>query len=102
MGPNHSPNAVRDLGQPIALSGENSLSSLSKRIGKPRAGIMRSRIITIIAVGITLGFPLGMGMVALLQAVADGNNTGLEVAFTLLVVFMGAMLISYVVRTTDA
>ena len=61
---------------------------------------MRSRIITIIAVGITLGFLLGM--VALLQAVADGNNTGLEVAFTLLVVFMGAMLISYVVRTTDA
>jgi ABC-type antimicrobial peptide transport system permease subunit len=67
---------------------------------------MRSRIITIIVVGITLGFLLGMGMgmgmVALLQAVADGNNTGLEVAFTLLVVFMGAMLISYVVRTTDA
>jgi len=61
---------------------------------------MRSRIITIIAVGITLGFLLGM--VALLQAVADGNNTGLEVAFTLLVVFMGAMLISYVVPTTDA
>ena len=53
-------------------------------------------------VGITLGFLLGMGMVALLQAVADGNNIGLEVAFTLLVVFMGAMLISYVVRTTDA
>ena len=61
---------------------------------------MRSRIATIIAVGITLGFLLGM--VALLQAVADGNNTGLEVAFTLLVVFMGAMLISYVVPTTDA
>ena len=60
---------------------------------------MRSRILTIIAVGITLGFLLGMAVVALLQAVVDGTDTGLEVAFTLLVTFMGAMLISYVVRT---
>ena len=62
---------------------------------------MRTRILTIIAVGITLGFLLGMGVVALLQAIVDGSNTGLEVAFTLLVAFMGAMLISYVVRTTE-
>jgi NhaP-type Na+/H+ or K+/H+ antiporter len=63
---------------------------------------MRTRILTIIAVGITLGFLLGMGVVALLQAMIDGANTGLEVAFTLLVAFMGAMLISYVVRTTQS
>ncbi len=43
-----------------------------------------------------------MGVVALLQAMIDGANTGLEVAFTLLVAFMGAMLISYVVRTTQS
>ena len=63
---------------------------------------MRTRILTIIAVGITLGFLLGMAVVALLRAMVDGTDTGLEVAFTLLVAFMGAMLISYVVRTTQA
>ena len=61
---------------------------------------MRNKILTIIAVGITLGFLLGMAVVALLRAVVDGTDTGLEIAFTLLVAFMGAMLISYVVRTT--
>lgn len=43
-----------------------------------------------------------MAVVALLRAMVDGTDTGLEVAFTLLVAFMGAMLISYVVRTTQA
>ena len=62
---------------------------------------MRSKILTIIAVGITLGFLLGMAVVALLRAMIEGTDTGLEVAFTLLVAFMGAMLISYVVRTTQ-
>ena len=61
---------------------------------------MRNKILTIIAVGITLGFLLGMAVVALLRAMVDGTDTGLEIAFTLLVAFMGAMLISYVVRTT--
>ena len=62
---------------------------------------MRKRILTIISVGITLGFLLGMAVVALLRAMIDGTDTGLEIAFTLLVAFMGAMLISYVVRTTQ-
>ncbi len=61
---------------------------------------MRNKILTIIAVGITLGFLLGMAVVTLLRAVVDGTDTGLEIAFTLLVAFMGTMLISYVVRTT--
>ena len=61
---------------------------------------MRSKLLTIIAVGITLGFLLGMGVVALGRAMLDGSDTGLEVAFTLLVTFMGAMLISYLVRIT--
>ena len=56
----------------------------------------------IISVGITLGFLLGMAVVALLRAMIDGTDTGVEIAFTLLVAFMGAMLISYVVRTTQA
>ncbi len=61
---------------------------------------MRNKILTIIAVGITLGFLLGMAVVALLRAMVDGTDTGLEIAFTLLVAFMGAMLIAYVVRST--
>ncbi len=63
---------------------------------------MRNRILVIISVGITLGFLLGMAVVALLRAMVDGTDTGVEIAFTLLVAFMGAMLISYVVRTTEA
>lgn len=63
---------------------------------------MRNKILTIIAVGITLGFLLGMAVVALLRAMIHGTDSGLEIAFTLLVAFMGAMLISYVVRTTQA
>ena len=43
---------------------------------------------------------LGMAVVALMRAMLDGTDTGLEIAFTLLVAFMGVMLISYVVRTT--
>ena len=61
---------------------------------------MRTKLLTIISVGITLGFLLGMAVVALMRAMMDGTDTGLEIAFTLLVAFMGAMLISYVVRTT--
>lgn len=61
---------------------------------------MRSKLLTIIAVGITLGFLLGMGVAALGRAMLDGTDTGLEIAFTLLVTFMGAMLISYLIRIT--
>ena len=61
---------------------------------------MRSKLLTIIAVGITLGFLLGMGVVALGRAMLEGSDTGLEVAFTLLVTFMGAMLVSYLARIT--
>ena len=61
---------------------------------------MRAKMLTIISVGITLGFLLGMAVVALIWAMLDGSDTGLEVAFTLLEAFMGAMLISYLIRTT--
>lgn len=61
---------------------------------------MRTKMLTLISVGITLGFLLGMAVVALMRAMLDGTDTGLEIAFTLLVAFMAAMLISYMVRTT--
>ena len=61
---------------------------------------MRTKILTIVYVGITIGFLLGMGVVALLRALMDGNGTGLEVTFTMFVAFMAAMLVWYVTKTT--
>lgn len=61
---------------------------------------MRVRILSIISVGMTIGFLLGMGVVALLRTAMDGDTPGLEVAFTLLVIMMGGALIFYVIKTT--
>ena len=61
---------------------------------------MRTRLLSIISVGITIGFLLGMGVVALLRAAVDGKNPQLEAAFTLMVVMTGGALIYYVVKTT--
>lgn len=60
---------------------------------------MRIKILTIVYVGITIGFLLGMGMVSLLQAMMDGSGTGLEVTFTMFVSLMAASLVWYVVKT---
>lgn len=61
---------------------------------------MRTRIISTISIGITIGFLLGMGVVALLRATLNGASLQLEVAFTAMVVMMGGALFYYVVRTT--
>ena len=61
---------------------------------------MRTRILTIVYVGITIGFLLGMGVVALLLAVLNDTGTGLEVTFTIFVSLMAAMLVWYVIKTT--
>ena len=60
---------------------------------------MRIKILTIVYVGITIGFLLGMGVVSLLQAMMDGSGTGLEVTFTIFVSLMAASLVWYVVKT---
>ena len=64
------------------------------------ASAMRTRILTIVYVGITIGFLLGMGVVALLGAMMEGNGTGLEVTFTMFVGLMAALLVWYVMKTT--
>lgn len=61
---------------------------------------MRTRIISTISIGITIGFLLGMGVVALLRATLNGASLQLEVAFTAMVVMMGGALFYYVLRTT--
>lgn len=60
---------------------------------------MRSRVLTIIAVGITIGFLLGMGVSAVLGAVREGGGPGLELTFTALVALMVGVLVSYVAKT---
>ena len=61
---------------------------------------MRTWILTIIAVGMTIGFLLALGMVTLLQSVLDGDDFKLSVAFTAFVGILAASLIWYVVRYT--
>ena len=60
---------------------------------------MRSKVITIVIVGITIGFLLGLGMVALLRAVTQGEDVALSIAFTVLVLLLAASLIWYLVKT---
>ena len=64
-----------------------------------RTGTLRTRILTIISVGITVGFLLGMGVSALLRAYFEGGDSGLETTFTALVALMVGVLITYVVKS---
>lgn len=59
---------------------------------------MRTQMLSIISIGITIGFLLGMGVVALLRSLLDGQTPGLEVAFMAMVVLMGGGLVYYVVK----
>ncbi len=60
---------------------------------------MRTRVLSVISIGITIGFLLGMGIVALLRALLDGKTPQLEVAFTMMVLMMGGGLVYYVFKT---
>ena len=60
---------------------------------------MRTRILSIVSIGITIGFLLGMGVVALLRSAMRGETPDLELAFTLMVAMMIGALIIYVVKT---
>jgi NhaP-type Na+/H+ or K+/H+ antiporter len=59
---------------------------------------MRTRILSIISIGITIGFLLGMGVVALLRSLLDSETPQLEAAFTMMVVMMGGGLVYYVYK----
>ena len=60
---------------------------------------MKSRVLAIISVGITIGFLLGMSVIALLRALVEGHSAQLEMSFTGLTGFMAAMLVTYVIKT---
>ncbi len=65
----------------------------------PNGNALKSRILTIIAVGITIGFLLGMSVIALLRALLDGDPAELEISFTALTGIMTALLVTYVIKT---
>ena len=65
----------------------------------PDGWAMRSWILTIIAVGITIGFLLGMSVIALLRALLDGDSAELEISFTALTGLMTALLVAYVIKS---
>lgn len=60
---------------------------------------IKSRVLTIIVVGITIGFLLGMSVIALLRALLNGKSAGLEISFTALTGLMTASLVTYVIKT---
>ena len=61
---------------------------------------MRTWVITIILIGMTIGFLLALGMVALLRAVIEGEDVKLSIGFTVLVVLLAGVLLGYIVKTT--
>ena len=60
---------------------------------------MRTRVLTIISVGLTIGFLIGMSVVAMSRALLDGESAGLEISFTVLTGFVAVMLVTYVAKT---
>ena len=60
---------------------------------------MRTRVLTIISVGITIGFLLGMSVISMLRAMIGGDSAGLEISFTALTSVMAGVLVVYVMKT---
>ena len=60
---------------------------------------MKTKVLTIISVGITIGFLLGMSVIGLLRALIDGDSAELEISFTALTGIMAAVLLRYVTKT---
>jgi len=67
-----------------------------------RSTMLKTRILVIITVGMSVGFLLGMGVSALLRAMIAGGDRGLEMTFTALVVFMAGILITYGLKFSPA
>ena len=64
--------------------------------------MLKTKVLVIITVGISVGFLLGMGVSALLRAMIAGGDRGLEMTFTALVVFMAGILITYGLKFSPA
>ena len=53
-----------------------------------------------IFVGMTIGFLLALGLVAVLRSVLEGKDVALSATFTVLVVLLAVVLIGYVIKVT--
>jgi hypothetical protein len=62
---------------------------------------MKTKLLSLISTGITIGFLMAMGLVALLRSLINGQTPELEVAFMVMVVMMGGGLIYYVSKNVD-
>ena len=60
---------------------------------------MRTRVLTIISVGVTIGILFGMSVVPMLRALLDGDSAPIEISFTIITGFMAALLLTYVAKT---
>ena len=60
---------------------------------------MRTRVLTIISVGVTIGFLFGMSVISMLRALLDGQSAPIEISFTIITGFMAAVLITFVAKT---
>ena len=64
--------------------------------------MLKTRVLVIITVGMSVGFLLGMGVSDLLRAMIAGGDRGLEMTFTALVVLMAGILITYGLKFSPA
>ena len=55
---------------------------------------MRTRVITLVVVGITLGLLLGLGLAGILRGTLEGKDLGLSIVFMALVALMAGVLIA--------
>lgn len=61
---------------------------------------MRTRVFPVIIIGMTIGFLLALGVIAILREIIDGQDAKLAIAFTVFVAMLAAILLWYVVKTT--
>ena len=57
-------------------------------------------MVTIIILGMTISFLLALGLVAILRALIEGEDTNVSITFTVFVVFLARGLLGNVIKVT--
>ena len=92
--------AVAEVAQNAQAAANGSQEANESAIVTSMDVEMKTKLLTIVSTGITIGFLLAMGVAAISRTSIAGNSPELEVAFTAMVAMMGGWLIYYVVRTS--
>ena len=61
---------------------------------------MRTRVVTIIILGMTISFLLALGLVAILRALIEGEDSNGAITFTVFAVFLAKILLGDVTKVT--